>query len=371
MAKLYFRYGTMDSAKTLNLLAVAHNYRKQGKEVILAKPALDDRFGEGVIGSRSGLTKPADLLIDPDQQLDPARFEGIDCVLVDEAQFLSPAVIEQLRALTLTHGVPVICYGLRTDFQTRLFPGAARLMELADTIEEVKVTCQFCDRKAVFNLRFSFGDPGDATVEGEQVVLGADDQYAPVCWGHYVSRVSIDGLAQLGMAGARLLGGARLHWSPGRAITVDVDAERVPEYQVPAGAFPIAEHGRAAYHVTLVSSRMLVDHERAIGEVWDEVRFGEAAIIPAPDLDPRVNEADHPDPEDDRRSWWMRARNQEAYRQATERLLVALEGALRRSTGDASITLPREPERVFHVTVANADGGDPAASVGRVWLTPT
>lgn len=182
MAKLYFRYGTMDSAKSMNLLAVAHNYRKQGKRVVLMKPRLDTRFGAGKISSRSGLEAAADLMIDEDTSLDPRDFTGIDCVLVDEAQFLPPSVIDDLRRITVDPGVPVICYGLRTDFKTKLFPGAQRLMELADGIEEVKVTCQYCQKKAICNLRFVNGAP---TVEGPQIQLGAEESYAPVCWAHY------------------------------------------------------------------------------------------------------------------------------------------------------------------------------------------
>jgi thymidine kinase len=182
VAKLYFRYGTMDSAKSMNLLAVAHNYRKQGKRVLLVKPRLDSRFGSDKIASRSGLEATADLMIDEDTVLDPRDFAELDCVLVDEAQFLPPQVIEDLRRITVDPGVPVICYGLRTDFRTRLFPGAQRLMELADRIEEVKVTCQYCAKKAICNLRFVNGTP---TVRGPQIQLGADEQYAPVCWNHY------------------------------------------------------------------------------------------------------------------------------------------------------------------------------------------
>jgi len=182
VAKLYFRYGTMDSAKSMNLLAVAHNYRKQGKRVLLVKPRHDSRFGASTIASRSGLEATADLMIDHDTVLDPRDFAGLDCVLIDEAQFLPPAVIDDLRRITIDPGVPVICYGLRTDFRTRLFPGAQRLMELADRIEEVKVTCQYCAKKAICNLRFVNGAP---TVRGPQVQLGADEQYAPVCWSHY------------------------------------------------------------------------------------------------------------------------------------------------------------------------------------------
>ena len=182
MAKLYFRYGTMDSAKSMNLLAVAHNYRKQGKKVLLVKPRLDTRFGAGKISSRSGLEADADLMVDEETQLDPRDFANLDCVLVDEAQFLPPHVIDDLRRITVDPGVPVICYGLRTDFRTKLFPGAQRLMELADGIEEVKVTCQYCSKKAICNLRFVNGSP---TVEGPQIQLGADEHYAPVCWAHY------------------------------------------------------------------------------------------------------------------------------------------------------------------------------------------
>jgi thymidine kinase len=186
VAKLYFRYGTMDSAKTLNLLAVAHNYRKQGKRVLLIKPRVDTRFGATTIASRSGLSAQADLVLDENSRLTPRDFAGVDCVLVDEAQFLSPAVIVDLRRITVDPGVPVICYGLRTDFRTRLFPGAARLMELADRIEEVKVTCQYCTSKATCNLRLV---GGLAAVDGPTVLLGGDEQYAPVCWKHYEAAV--------------------------------------------------------------------------------------------------------------------------------------------------------------------------------------
>jgi len=194
VAKLYFRYGTMDSAKTLNLLAVAHNYRKQGKRVVLVKPRLDTRFGATTIASRSGLSAEADLAIDGDTRLTSRDFEGVDCVLVDEAQFLPPHVIEDLRRITIDPGVPVICYGLRTDYRTRLFPGAARLMELADAIEEIKVTCQYCGRKATCNLRLV---DGRAALDGPSVLLG-DEQYVPVCWPHWDQATRAASLALAG-----------------------------------------------------------------------------------------------------------------------------------------------------------------------------
>lgn len=179
MAKLYFRHGTMGSAKTLNLLAVAHNYRSQGKRALVMKPRLDDRFAQGDVVSRAGLSTKADILVDADSVLDLAQFEGVDCLLVDEAQFLSPQMVEQLRALTLSHNLPVICYGLRTDFRTELFPGSRRLLELADSLEEVKVTCHHCNKKAIFNMRLYNGGP---TLDGVQVQLGAEESYVPVCF---------------------------------------------------------------------------------------------------------------------------------------------------------------------------------------------
>ena len=187
MAKLYFRHGTVGSAKTLNLLAVAHNYRQQNKRVLLIKPSLDTRFGEGMIRSRAGLDCEADLLVHADTRLDDDNFRGLQCALVDEAQFVSPAVIDQLRRITLDLEVPVICYGLRTDFRGDLFPGARRLFEMADTIEEVKTTCAFCNRKAIMNLKHS---NGVATVEGPSVDLGAEEKYFPACWRCYTQQIA-------------------------------------------------------------------------------------------------------------------------------------------------------------------------------------
>ena len=176
----------MGSAKTMNLLAVAHTYRAQGKRVRLLKPRVDERFSERSIVSRSGLQIEADELLAPGTVLDAASYAGLACVLVDEAQFLTPFVVEQLRSLTLNPGVPVICYGLRTDFRGRLFPGSQRLMELADNIEEVKVTCALCEKKATMNMRSIGGRP---TREGAQVQLGAEESYAPVCFRCYDERL--------------------------------------------------------------------------------------------------------------------------------------------------------------------------------------
>lgn len=188
MAKLYFRHGTVGSAKTLNLLAVAHNYRQQGKEVLLIKPELDDRFGKEQIKSRAGLEMSADILVQADTNLMALDFDGIDCILVDEVQFMSTSIIEQLRAITIEKGIPVICYGLRTDFRSNLFEGSHRLIELADSIEEVKATCHFCNRKSIMNIKHV---NGVATIEGPTVQLGAEESYYPACYKCYQEQTSI------------------------------------------------------------------------------------------------------------------------------------------------------------------------------------
>lgn len=178
MAKLYFRHGTMSSGKTLNLLAVAHNYEQKGERVILIRPRLDNRFGETQVKSRVGISREADVMVDADSQLDADFLRGSACILIDEAQFLSPEVIDQLREITWDLDIPVIAYGLRTDFLRRAFPGSARLLEVADAIEEVKTVCHFCNAKAIFNLRYA---EHGAVVDGPQIQLGADDRYFPVC----------------------------------------------------------------------------------------------------------------------------------------------------------------------------------------------
>lgn len=182
MAKLYFRHGTVGSAKTLNLLAVAHNYRQQGKKILLMKPDLDTRFGKKQIKSRAGLETQADVLIVDETSLHNIDYRGISCILVDEVQFLSAKVIEELRRICLQHDIPILCYGLRTDFKSRMFEGSLRLMELADSIEEVKATCHFCNRKSIMNLKHV---NGVATNEGASVDLGAEEKYFPTCYKCY------------------------------------------------------------------------------------------------------------------------------------------------------------------------------------------
>jgi thymidine kinase len=187
MAKLYFRHGTVGSAKTLNLLAVAHNYRQQGKKILLMKPDLDTRFGKERIKSRAGLETQADVLIVDENSLRGIDYVGVNCILVDEAQFLCCKVIEELRRIALDFDIPILCYGLRTDFKSRLFEGSARLMELADSIEEVKATCHFCNKKSIMNLKHV---NGLATSEGPSVELGAEEKYFPTCYKCYCREIN-------------------------------------------------------------------------------------------------------------------------------------------------------------------------------------
>jgi thymidine kinase len=189
MAKLYFRYGTVSSAKSMNLLAVVHNYESQNKKAVLLKPKVDDRFGADTVKSRAGLERVADILIDENSHhsLSLDEFENASCIVVDEAQFLTADFVDLLRVITIDLNIPVICYGLRTDFKRELFAGSKRLLELADSVEEIKTVCNYCNSKAVYNLKIINGDP---TVDGPQIDLGAEEKYLPVCGFHYDRKLS-------------------------------------------------------------------------------------------------------------------------------------------------------------------------------------
>ncbi len=190
MAKLYFRHGTVGSAKTLNLLAVAHNYERQGKKIVVIKPGFDDRYGEKEVASRAGLHREAHVVLTASQRLNLQQFTGASCVLVDEVQFLTSSHIDQLRDVADMVGVPVICYGLRSDFRSHLFEGSRRLMELADSIEEVKTTCYHCNRKAIFNLKCI---DGVAHLDGPSQQVAGDETFQPVCSIHYNEALGLDG----------------------------------------------------------------------------------------------------------------------------------------------------------------------------------
>ena len=177
MAKLYFRYGAMGSSKTANAIMVRHNYLERGQRVLMLKPRLDNRDGETMIASRSGLRCECHFIED----LDRFNVRDYDCLIVDEAQFLTRAQVERLVRVVDVDNVPVIAYGLRCDFRNELFEGSQWLLAWADTIEEVKTIC-WCGKKAVCNARVV---DGKMVREGEQIVLGGSESYVSLCRRHW------------------------------------------------------------------------------------------------------------------------------------------------------------------------------------------
>lgn len=187
MAKLYFRYGTVNSSKTAQLLMVRHNYIQQGKDVLTLLPSVDTRDG-GTISSRALQEKVSpDILVYEDTFIFDVISSKIDtceihAILVDEVQFLSPEHINDLWAISKSKDIPVLCYGLRNDFKQSLFPATKKLLSLADTIEEIKTVCQYCNRKASFNLQLS--EDGAAIFDGDSVSIGY--HFLPVCGNCYL-----------------------------------------------------------------------------------------------------------------------------------------------------------------------------------------
>ena len=180
MAKLYFKYGAMGSSKTAQALITKYNYEENNLKVWLIKPSADTRDGEDLLRSRIGLEAKVDVISPQTDIL--ARFAATkawkcDVLIVDECQFLTEEQIDQLRAIVDDYKIPVLCFGLRTDFRTKLFPGSRRLMELADVFEEIKTMCD-CGAKATVNARIS---DGYIVTEGAQVVLGGNDSYIAMC----------------------------------------------------------------------------------------------------------------------------------------------------------------------------------------------
>lgn len=184
IGKLYFRYGTMGSAKTALLLTTAYNFEERGLRYLCMKPAVDTREGDSVIRSRIGIERACHWIY-PDTDIyefacDHFRQTGsvVEWFLVDEAQFLTEVQVDQLSRIVDDFGCNVVCYGLRTDFRTRLFEGSRRLFEIADTIDEIKSTCT-CGHKTIVNARIDAN--GDILSEGEQVEIGGDGRYIAVC----------------------------------------------------------------------------------------------------------------------------------------------------------------------------------------------
>ena len=184
MAKLYFKYGTMNSGKSIEILKVAHNYEEQGKPVVIMTSAIDNRDEIGVVSSRIGMREQA---VPIDEQLDVFDYvAGLSpkpfCIMIDEAQFLSKKNIYDFAKVVDELGIPVMAFGLKNDFQNQLFEGSKYLLLLADKIEEIKTICWFCSKKATMVLRTKDGEP---VYEGSQIQIGGNDSYLPVCRKHW------------------------------------------------------------------------------------------------------------------------------------------------------------------------------------------
>ena len=179
MAKLYFKYGAMGSSKSAQALITQFNYEELGMTVWLIKPSIDTRDGADKIKSRIGLERSAQIITPEQNILEEYRKAGThDVIISDESQFFTPEQIDQLRTLVDTDDIPVLCFGLRTDFQTHFFPGSQRLMELAESITEIKTVCA-CVRKATVNARIEA--VGNVITEGSQIFLGGNDSYIAMC----------------------------------------------------------------------------------------------------------------------------------------------------------------------------------------------
>lgn len=178
MAKLYFKYGAMGSSKSAQALITKFNYEELGMKVWLIKPSIDKRDGAEIVKSRIGLCQKADIIL-PEADITELFKEqkDIDVIIADECQFLTPEQIDQLRFLVDEHNIPVLCFGLRTDFLTHLFPGSRRLFEVADSLTEIKTVCA-CGHKATVNARIT---DGKVVTKGDQVFLGGNESYVAMC----------------------------------------------------------------------------------------------------------------------------------------------------------------------------------------------
>ncbi len=201
MAKLYFYYAAMNAGKSTTLLQADFNYRERGMQTMLWTAALDERAGAGVIGSRIGLEAEASRFADHTNLFDGVVKEllkrKLDCILVDEAQFLTRDHVLQLCRISDELKIPVLCYGLRTDFLGNLFPGSAALLALADALIELKAVCE-CGRKATMNLRVDAD--GHAVASGAQTEIGGNDRYVALCRKHFFERLKESEARQLSLA---------------------------------------------------------------------------------------------------------------------------------------------------------------------------
>lgn len=181
MAKLYFRYGAMGSSKTANALMVRYNYIEKNQNVVMLKPKAENRDGVKTIKSRIGLSAECEFVEDFIESFDEKTSQNYHAIIVDEAQFMTKEQVDFLSDIVDLHNIPVLCYGLRTDFQGNFFEGSKRLMEIADVIEEIPTVC-WCGKRAQFNARVI---DGKIVREGEQVMLGGNETYISLCRKHY------------------------------------------------------------------------------------------------------------------------------------------------------------------------------------------
>ncbi|KRM90810.1 thymidine kinase [Liquorilactobacillus cacaonum] len=186
MAQLFFRYGAMNSGKSIEILKVAHNYEEQDKTVVIMTSAVDNRDEIGFITSRMGLKRKALPIYDTTNVYEKILSikQELSCVLIDEAQFLRQHHIKELAKIVDKLGIPVMAFGLKNDFRNELFEGSKYLLLYADKIEEMKTICWFCAKKAIMNLRMHNGKP---VYDGEQILIGGNEAYYPVCRKHYLN----------------------------------------------------------------------------------------------------------------------------------------------------------------------------------------
>lgn len=273
MAKLYFRYGAMGSSKTANAIMVSYNYAERGKRALILKPRLDSRDGETVVASRSGLTAPCEYV----ENLPKIDVESYDCLIIDEAQFMTKSQVEYLLSVVDEKNIPVICYGLRADFRNELFEGSKYLLAWADSIEEIKTVC-WCGRKATCNTRVI---KGRAVKEGEQIFLGGSESYVALCRRHWKSGELGDGIV-------RFVDGDRAEfWD--LFMTADAEEQAVNKYLSRSDLYAIYENGRPASEMLLyrrddgnleIKSLATIESARCRGFAGRLIEFAKTAAAP-------------------------------------------------------------------------------------------
>lgn len=235
MAKLYFRYGAMGSSKTANAIMVQYNYQERGQSALMLKPRLDDRDGARVVGSRSGLSAPCAFV----EELPTIDVRQYDCVIVDEAQFMTKQQVLSLVRVVDDFDIPVICYGLRADFQGNLFEGSQWLLAWADSIEELKTVC-WCGRKAICNTRVV---GGRVTKKGEQIMLGGSESYVALCRKHWEK-------GELAPREIRRITTAKRDFMP-LLLEADPEVRAIERYLDKSDLYVLLESGRAVSEIAL------------------------------------------------------------------------------------------------------------------------